>query len=230
LGFIFEARVIYYRYDASMTQALIEKYEHLIQGLVEKEYGILDDFLSDEDIQQLRQDLFKKQEQELFRRAGIGKEEHYQKNKEIRGDKILWLDDKAPELQPFFKAVNEFIQYLNYTCYAGIRSSEFHYAVYPSGTFYHRHIDTFVNDDSRRFSVILYLNENWKKEDGGILRIYHENEEIDILPQWNRLVCFASNKLEHEVLVTARERLSITGWLRNRLRPGGMYLFDEVAE
>jgi SM-20-related protein len=213
-----------------MTQALIEKYEHLIQGLVEKEYGILDDFLSDEDIQQLRQDLFKKQEQELFRRAGIGKEEHYQKNKEIRGDKILWLDDKAPELQPFFKAVNEFIQYLNYTCYAGIRSSEFHYAVYPSGTFYHRHIDTFVNDDSRRFSVILYLNENWKKEDGGILRIYHENEEIDILPQWNRLVCFASNKLEHEVLVTARERLSITGWLRNRLRPGGMYLFDEVAE
>lgn len=209
-----------------MTQELVEKYEYLIQGLIENEYGILDNFLPEENILQLRQDLFKKQEQELFRRAGIGKEEHFQKNKQIRGDKILWLDEKAPELQPFFKAVNEFIEYLNYTCYAGIRSSEFHYAVYPAGTFYQRHIDTFVNDESRRFSVILYLNESWKEEDGGTLRIYHKDEEVNILPQWNRLVCFASNKLEHEVLPTTRERLSITGWLRNRLRPGGMYLFD----
>lgn len=213
-----------------MTPELIEKYEHLIQDIIKKEYGILDNFLSEEDILKLRQDLVKKREKELFRRAGIGKEEHYQKNKDIRGDQILWLDNKAPELQHFFTAVNEFIDYLNYTCYAGIRSSEFHYAVYPPGTFYHRHLDTFVNDDSRRFSVILYLNDNWVKEDGGILRIYHENEEIEILPKGNRLVCFASNILEHEVLPTKRERLSITGWFRNRLRPGGMYLFDEAKD
>ena len=213
-----------------MTPALVEKYELLIQGLIEKEFGVLDNFLTEEDIRLLRNDLLKKQEQQLFRRAGIGKEDHYQKNKDIRGDNILWLDESAPGLQPFFKAIGEFISYLNYTCYAGIRSSEFHYAAYPPGTYYQRHMDTFVNDDSRRFSVILYLNENWKKEDGGILRIYHENEETDILPEGNRLVCFASNKLEHEVLPTTRERLSITGWLRNRLRPGGMYLFDEAAE
>lgn len=214
-----------------MTPELTEKYEKIIQGLIDKEYGILDDFLLEEDVEKLRQDFLFKKKQDLFRRAGIGKEGFYQKNKDIRGDSILWLDEKEPEIQPFYTAIIEFINYLNYTCYAGIRSSEFHYAVYPPGAFYERHMDTFVNDDSRRFSMILYLNDrDWKEEDGGILRIYYDHEEVDILPKGNRLVCFASNKLEHEVLPTKRERLSITGWLRNRLRPGGMYLFDDAVD
>lgn len=213
-----------------MDPELINKYERIIQGLIDNEYGILDNFLQEEDMLKLRHDLLLKQEQQLFRRAGIGKEENYHKDKDIRGDSILWLNEKEPETQPFFKAIHEFINYLNYTCYAGIRSSEFHYAVYPPGTFYERHMDTFLNDDSRRFSVIFYLNDaGWQKDDGGCLRIYQDNKEIDILPKRNRLVCFASNKLEHEVLPTRRDRLSITGWLRNRLRPGGMYLFDEVV-
>lgn len=213
-----------------MTSELTEKFEIIIQGLIQNEFGILDNFLQEEDIELLKKDLLDKHQQQLFRRAGIGKEENYQKNKDIRGDSIMWLDEKTPATQPFFKAIQEFIYYLNYTCYAGIRSSEFHYAIYPPGTFYEKHIDTFVNDESRRFSVILYLNDkDWKEEDGGSLRVYHEEQEIDIIPKWNRLVCFASNKLEHEVLETKRDRLSITGWLRNRLRPGGIYLFDEPA-
>ncbi|MGK7390408.1 MAG: 2OG-Fe(II) oxygenase [Candidatus Cyclobacteriaceae bacterium M2_1C_046] len=211
-----------------MTPELVGKYEYIIQGIIEKEYGVLDNFLEEKDVLRLRQDLLLKQEQQLFRRAGIGKDENYQKDKEIRGDNILWLNEKEPETQPFFKAIHEFIEYLNYTCYAGIRSSEFHYAVYPPGTYYERHLDTFINDDSRRFSIIFYLNDpDWQENDGGILRIYHDEKEVDILPKRNRLVCFASNKLEHEVLPTRRDRLSITGWLRNRLRPGGMYLFDD---
>lgn len=209
-----------------MTPELEEKYEEIIQGLIDKEYGILDNFLLEEETEQLLNDLTLKREQELFRRAGIGKEENYQKDKDIRGDSILWLDHKAPDTAPYFRNINEYVGYLNYTCFAGIRSYEFHYAVYPPGTFYQRHLDIFQNDDSRRFSMIYYLNKYWKKGDGGELRIFHENDQIDIEPVWNRLICFASDKLEHEVLKTNKERLSITGWLRNRLRPGGMYLFD----
>ena len=205
---------------------LEEKYEHIIQELMEADYGVLDNFLEEKDVRHLRDDLYQKRDQELFRRAGIGKEVDYQENKEIRGDSILWLDEKKEETRPYFNTIDQFVKYLNYTCYTGIRSYEFHYAVYPPGTYYQRHLDIFRNDDSRKFSVVFYLNEGWKPEDGGVLRIYKDEKQIDIKPVWNRLVCFASDKLEHEVLPTTKERLSITGWFRNRLRPGGMYLFD----
>ena len=62
-------------------------------------------------------------------------------------------------------------------------------------------------------SIIIYFNENWKKGDGGELRIYKENETLDIEPLSNRLVMFKSGELEHEVLKTNTSRKSITGWL-----------------
>jgi SM-20-related protein len=61
--------------------------------------------------------------------------------------------------------------------------------------------------------VICYLNENWKAEEGGQLRIYEETNQIDVLPEAGRLVCFRSDKLEHEVLPASRARLSLTGWI-----------------
>lgn len=209
-----------------MTPEITEKYEQLIQDIIDKDYGVLDNFLREHEVQQLQEDFIQKRDRELFKRAGIGKAENYQKNKEIRGDSILWLDPNSPGTKSYFDTIDQFVEYLNYTCFTGIRSYEFHYAIYPPGTFYQRHFDIFKNDDSRKFSVIFYLNKNWKPEDGGHLRIYANKEEINIEPVWNRLVCFASDKLEHEVLLTTNERLSITGWFRNRLRPGGMYLFD----
>jgi SM-20-related protein len=69
----------------------------------------------------------------------------------------------------------------------------------------------------RIITSILYLNENWHKEDGGQLRIYTgENSYQDILPQAGQLVIFLSSEFFHEVLPTNRERLSITGWYKKR--------------
>ncbi len=49
----------------------------------------------------------------------------------------------------------------------GILHKEFHYALYPEGTFYKRHLDTFQNDDRRKLSIVYYLNEeNWLPEYG----------------------------------------------------------------
>ena len=101
----------------------------------------------------------------------------------------------------------------------GILHKEFHYAVYPTGTFYKRHLDTFQNDSRRKLSIVCYLNEeNWLTTNGGELVIYKpDGSEEVIYPMPGRVVIFESQVLEHEVKkVTNDQRLSITGWLKTR--------------
>ncbi|HPF98349.1 MAG TPA: 2OG-Fe(II) oxygenase, partial [Mangrovimonas sp.] len=112
--------------------------------------------------------------------------------------------------------------YLNKTCFLGILQKEFHYALYPKGTFYKRHLDTFQNDDRRKLSFVFYLNdETWKPENGGELVLYlqentHEVPKM-VYPMPGRVVIFESQELEHEVKpVLESQRLSITGWLKTR--------------
>ena len=64
-------------------------------------------------------------------------------------------------------------------------------------------------------SVVLYLNEQWAEDDGGELRLFTE-PTIDVPPTGGKLVLFLSDSLEHQVLPTRRERLSLTGWFRRR--------------
>ncbi len=150
--------------------------------------------------------------------AGTGNEQIILQDKLVRSDKIYWLDrshDNAEE-NAFFLQMDAFVAYLNQTCYTGITSYEFHYACYEIGTFYFytRHLDQFRNDDRRAFSMILYLNENWQEGDGGELCIYQDNLPQMISPDMGKCVFFKSNELEHEVIVTQKQRLSITGWLK----------------
>ena len=89
--------------------------------------------------------------------------------------------------------------------------------VYPPGSYYKKHLDQFKRDDHRKLSVICYLNENWKKEEGGQLRMYMPDATLDFLPLEGRLVCFRSDQIEHEVLPATRERKSITGRILDQL-------------
>ncbi|HKL35526.1 MAG TPA: 2OG-Fe(II) oxygenase, partial [Salegentibacter sp.] len=96
-----------------------------------------------------------------------------------------------------------------------------HYALYPEGTFYQRHLDTFQNDGRRKLSMVCYLNEeDWKPENGGELVIYSEENGFEvskaIYPMPGRVVIFESQVLEHEVKPVKTARLSITGWLKTR--------------
>ena len=65
--------------------------------------------------------------------------------------------------------------------------------------------------------MICYLNPDWKPEEGGQLRMYLEEAQLDTLPLAGRLVCFRSDQIEHEVLPATRERLSLTGWMLDQL-------------
>lgn len=197
------------------------QFEILIDGILDQGYGVVDNFLSAEEVIILAQRLHERRAEGSFRAAGIGNGQ-VAVERQIRGDEILWLDEAnaTPEELAFLNRVGEFVQYVNRTCYLGLRDYEFHYALYPAGTFYKRHLDQFRTDSRRRLSVICYLNTNWQESDGGQLALYlpqpdGSEQTLTVAPLGGRLVCFESGKLEHEVLPATRERLSVTGWLKN---------------
>ncbi len=58
------------------------------------------------------------------------------------------------------------------------------------------------------------MNENWVIADGGELRIHHADRLQNISPTNGKGVFFQSDEMEHEVLITNKPRMSITGWLK----------------
>lgn len=198
-------------------------YEKIISDLLEQQYSTVEDFFSLSEVDELRDSLLSKYEEDNFKKAAIGNRTNEVIAKSIRGDFILWLNEAeaAQAEKAFFRKINDFVQYLNRTCYMGILHKEFHYALYPEGTFYKRHLDTFQNDDRRKLSMVCYLNnQDWKPEYGGELVIYTTEDGIEvpksIYPFPGRMVIFESQILEHEVKPVKTERLSITGWLKTR--------------
>lgn len=195
---------------------MLKTYEHLIQGLLEKGFASVDNWLTSTELIDLRKSLLEHQSNHNFHQAGIGNKDHLHTLTAIRNDNIFWLDPSKANAteQQFFIKVNNFIDYLNQTCYAGIRSFEFQYAIYDKGSFYKKHVDRFRNDDKRQFSMVFYLTENWFENEGGELRIYTDDAIIDIQPTPGRMVFFRSD-LPHEVLISHHQRLSLTGWMKS---------------
>jgi SM-20-related protein len=198
-------------------------FEKIIDDLMVRQYSVVPNFLSQTETTALRNELLFEFEQDQFQKAAIGNKFNEQVNSEVRGDFILWLDRKAqlPAATSFLARIDELIVYLNRTCFLGILQREFHYAVYPKGSFYKRHLDAFQNDDRRKLSIIVYLNESdWKETDGGELVIYPKidttEKQLKLNPWPGQLVIFESKCLEHEVFPANRQRLSLTGWLKTR--------------
>ena len=203
-----------------MTPTLETQFEHLIDGILADGYGLIDGFLTGEETAALAQQLHTRRAAGQFHAAGTGNGQAVVETA-IRGDEILWLDDEnaTPEETAFLERVGQLIDYLNQTCYLGLRDYELHYALYPTGTFYKRHLDRFRADAKRKLSLICYLNHNWQPADGGQLALFLPQPDgieqtMQVEPVGGRLVCFDSGLLEHEVLSATRERLSLTGWLR----------------
>lgn len=195
-----------------------EIFDRIADELVDKNYAIIDSFLSSEEVKAILALPHFAQHEQHFKKAGIGKNANLQINEAIRGDYILWLDKNtaSPAALVYLNRLSELIQHLNRSLFLSLKDYEVHMTVYPVGTYYKRHLDQFKKDDKRKLSVICYLNESWKEEQGGQLRIYTEGTSQDVLPIAGRLVCFRSDVLEHEVLPATRERLSLTGWIVDR--------------
>ena len=191
-------------------------FETLIASYIENKVGISEDFLGDELCEHLKNNLLSLNKDHQMLTAGLGNDAKKIHNKLIRNDKIYWLDksNNNPHENAFFTKMDAFVEYLNETCYANIKSYEFHYSLYESGSFYRMHRDQFEDDSKRQFSMISYLNANWQNSDGGELLIYQKNNNQTISPTQGKTVFFKSDELEHEVLVTNQRRMSVCGWLK----------------
>ena len=200
----------------------------LITLIAEQGLCVIDNFLDDETIKQLASETDHLKQAAVMKEAGVGRE-RTALNKEIRGDNIYWLDESnaSQAQQIYFQQMERLRLSLNQHLYLGVFGLESHLAIYPIGAFYKRHLDCFASQDpskpQRKISCIVYLNQNWKAEDGGQLRLYlnsldasNQEKYIDIQPVAGRAVVFLSNTYYHEVLAARRERKSLTGWFFNR--------------
>ncbi|QIW10616.1 2OG-Fe(II) oxygenase [Francisella sp. LA112445] len=190
-------------------------YEKIIDDYLNNGYCIIDNWLDISETIFLRSELDMLNEADSFRKSAIGNRLNENLERSIRSDFIYWLDE-TKYAQIFFSKINNFIEYINKTCFAGIVTKEFHYAIYPQGSFYKKHIDTFQNDDRRTISIVYYLNEIWQPSFGGQLKLYLNDKNLEIFPTNGKIVLFDSKTIEHEVLpvLTENKRLSITGWLK----------------
>jgi SM-20-related protein len=191
----------------------------IADGLADKGYAIIDNFLSTEEARSIRDLDDFKQALLHFKKAGVGKDADRQINEGIRGDYIQWIEKETapPEIEIYLHRLAELISFLNRTLFLSLKDYEVHKTIYPTGTFYKRHLDQFKKDDHRKLSVICYLNDDWKPEQGGQLRMHLSGETIDVFPTAGKLVCFRSDQIEHEVLPATRDRISLTGWIVDRI-------------
>ena len=191
-------------------------FNQLADNLAEKGWAVSDTILTTDFLKELLNEEMLLYKSGKFKQAGIGKGTEHKVVTEIRNDYVHWLDEEnLSELQQqFWKQMEELKLFLNREFFLGLKGLEFHFAVYPEGSFYKKHVDRFQRDSGRTISCVLYLNEDWKEGDGGQLRIYHNDTFTDIVPVFGRLVCFKSDEIEHEVLPTKKERYSITGWMK----------------
>jgi SM-20-related protein len=191
-------------------------FDCLIDTYIANQVGVAENFLTLSLAANLKGNLNELYSNQQLIAAGIGNNEKLTHDKLLRSDKIYWLDRAHNDVfeNQFFDLIDTFVKYLNQTCFTGITGYEFHYAMYEKGSFYKKHLDQFRNNQSRAFSIIMYLNTDWKQSDGGELCIYHTETTQLISPLNTKCVFFKSSELEHEVLLTHQPRLSITGWLK----------------
>lgn len=194
------------------------QFEKVADGLVNRGFAVVDDFLSMQEVNQILQEGAFQLDGGSMKRAGVGKTTSRQVNEGIRGDYIQWIDETSAggTLRAYLSRMRELMRYLNRALYLSLKDIEAHMTVYPPGTFYKRHLDQFRTDDHRKLSAICYLNEGWTVDDGGQLRMHLPSGAEDVLPIAGRIVCFRSDQIEHEVLPGKRERYSLTGWFVDR--------------
>jgi SM-20-related protein len=195
---------------------LEQTFSDFIDTYLDTRVGISNNFLSVALSGHLKENLLSLFKDKQMLAAGTGNNTLVVHNKLVRSDSIYWLgrEHNNPHENAFFDLMDSFVEYLNRTCYTGITGYEFHYTFYGQGAFYKKHIDQFQNNGSRAYSMIMYLNTGWMPADGGELCIHHAGHKQHISPTIGKSVFFKSTEMEHEVMITHKPRMSITGWLK----------------
>ena len=179
--------------------------------------AVQDQFLPPSQIRGLVECVQLRRQRGEFEAARVGSGRGLQHFAEIRGDSTCWI---APPLfaaeQVLLDALERLRLALNREILLGLLDLELHYACYPPGAGYARHVDQARGHAQRKVSLVLYLNADWTPAAGGVLRIFDAAGYQDVEPIAGRLVSFLTAGREHEVLQVQCDRLSISGWFRAR--------------
>ncbi|ELA9814194.1 2OG-Fe(II) oxygenase [Vibrio parahaemolyticus] len=184
----------------------------LIDALATDGYYIWDDFLSEDEVTQLRDCI-----PDNWKKARIGRNDDVIRIESIRSDKIQWLKPAMGQpIANYLSKMEEIRQEVNRHFFLGLFEYEAHFAKYEKGDFYQKHLDCFKGNENRRLTTVFYMNESWSEEDAGELVVYDLNDKeiATIPPRGGRLLVFLSEQFPHEVLPTNAERFSIAGWFR----------------
>lgn len=186
-------------------------------------YAMVEEFLPADVISALRHACLGLAELGRLETAGIGRGDRRVEDAGYRRTEIRWIEEPFSGAEArLMGRMQQLRQRLNEQLQLGLVDCECHYALYPPGGFYRRHVDRFLDDDRRTVSCVLYLNEHWQNRDGGELRLYPggDGSALDVAPTAGRFVAFLSEHFPHEVLPTSRERLCVAAWMRRRALGG----------
>ncbi len=202
----------------------LEQWLAWVDELSEKDFVVIDRFLKPEVLTEIKAGF--ETHLSSFTKAGIGAAHEQIIRQDIRGDYTYWLDrTRDTHMKMFWNLVDETLHVFNRYCYLSLSGYEFHYAVYPPGAGYEKHLDQFDNRSNRMITMVFYLNENWEKGDGGELEIFQKNgESVIVEPLDARCVLFKSAEVPHRVLPSRKDRYSVSGWLLHQ-PPGLGQLF-----
>jgi SM-20-related protein len=194
------------------------QFSSIIDDLAERGWSVQRAFLQSHETLRLAEECRRREAEGAMVPAAVGRGEGQLVHEGIRGDHILWLEPgQSAASDLYLQLMDGLRQQLNRELYLGLEEFECHFAVYPPGAFYKTHLDRFRDDDSRCVTAVFYLNPDWQPEHGGALRLYlGEAASQDVAPLAGTLAVFMSGDFPHEVLPTAVDRLSVTGWFRRR--------------
>ena len=199
------------------------RYARLLDDVMRQGWAVQQDFLPAQDTALLRAECDIRWRGGDFRHAGVGRGAELKIRPEVRSDHVHWLDPTLPDTpqqQHYFAVMEGLRQAINRNLYLGLFEFEAFFAVYPPGKFYQKHLDRFRGSEERTFTAVFYLNDNWKKEEGGQLRLYLDEAGngpyVDVLPQAGTLAVFSTEGRWPAVVPATRERMSLTGFCRTR--------------
>lgn len=192
----------------------MNKMQTLLNEIEEKGWSYQRNFFDMNLIHKLAEQCQLRNDSGNMQSAAIGSGANKTINEGIRSDKISWLtrEEKNHHVKTFLNEMNMIKHDFNQNFYMGLSEYECHFALYPEGSFYKAHMDSFKNNNRRKITFITYLNENWQPGDGGELRIHLDEGMRDIQPYAGSVICFMSDSILHEVLISNKPRMSLTGW------------------
>ncbi|PJA25089.1 MAG: 2OG-Fe(II) oxygenase [Alphaproteobacteria bacterium CG_4_10_14_0_2_um_filter_63_37] len=210
------------RYRVDVSVGAQDRIERILDDLVAQGWCALEGLFPPEAVAAMAGEVRSLWQRDAFHRAGVGQGEGLTVVDEIRRDHVLWIDETDPtsKQRPYLEFLEGLRLALNLELFLGLWDYEGHYALYPPGGFYKRHNDRFAGTAERVLTCILYLNPDWQPGDGGELRVFLPAEvgeqTLDLPPHGGTFFCFLTERFEHEVLPTAKERIALTGWFRRR--------------